>query len=157
MKKSSGGFAPLLGLILLGAILVSGIWALGSFIDTLFLVIGGYRTQGEVTYVTDIKDPFGAKYGYMVTLTDDEGQLVRARLSGDTATIQYPVGSQLQVIYREGSRRTATILKIDNFWSIWGSTIIISSIALVVFIITYIFVKFGNSDRKTKGKGRKPS
>lgn len=157
MNKSSGGFAPLLGLILLGAILVSGIWAFGSLIDTLFLVIGGYRTRGEVTYVTDIKDPFGVKYGYFLTITDDKGQIVRARLSEDTPTIQYPVGSQLEVIYREGGRRTATVLRINTFWSIWGNSIILASIASVVFTITYIFVKVGNSDRTPKRKQRKPS
>jgi hypothetical protein len=118
---------------------VTSLVALGFTINNLFLVMGGHRAEAEVTAIVPVKTgETVARYETIVAFMDKRGNRIQTVLN-DAPVIRYKVGERLPVIYREGTRRVGQVVKVDDFWTIWGGALIMSGVAVATIIGVYLF------------------
>jgi hypothetical protein len=128
--------------VLLIVTLLTGVLTITSFLDALALNLMGYRTSGTVVDVTDTtRKTDEVEYIVMVAITNAAGQKTQVNLTDRQPTVEYPIGTQLDLIYRPSVPRKPHILKINNFWGIWGSTVLAGSGLIISFTLFCLFMK----------------
>jgi hypothetical protein len=145
----------IIGILLATAVLVTPLIALGFTINGLFLVFGGYHAEAKVTAIVPVKiGETSEKYYTTVSFVDKRGSLIQRTLN-DESTDRYEIGTRLRIIYQEGTRRVGPIVRIDDFWTVWGVAIVMSGVAAASIFLFYLFMKFSVPEPKSRRSKRK--